>query len=80
MVTDIEPTRSVNLKDGSQGEVTTATLHDETGSIKLSLWNEMIEKVTKGVKVNIKNGYVSLFKGEKQLNVGKYGTLELVDA
>jgi replication factor A1 len=48
---------------------------DETGSIKLTLWNEQIDQVNVGNKVKIENGYVTSFKGEIQLNVGKYGVL-----
>jgi len=52
-----------------------AVVADETGSIKLTLWNEQIEQVNVGDNVKIENGYVTSFKGETQLNVGKFGTL-----
>jgi replication factor A1 len=52
-----------------------AVLADKTGSIKLTLWNEQIEEVNVGDNVTIENGYVSSFKGEIQLNVGKFGKL-----
>jgi replication factor A1 len=50
-------------------------IEDETGSIKLTLWNEQIDQVNVDNKVKIENGYVTSFKGEVQLNVGKFGTL-----
>jgi len=50
-------------------------IEDETGSIKLTLWNEQIDQVNVDNKVKIENGYVTSFKGEIQLNVGKFGTL-----
>lgn len=56
-------------------QVADAIVADETGSIKLTLWNEQIEEVNVGDKVKIENGYVTSFKGEIQLNVGKYGTM-----
>jgi replication factor A1 len=56
-------------------QVADAIVADESGSIKLTLWNEQIEQVNVGNKVKIENGYVTSFKGEIQLNVGKYGTL-----
>ena len=56
-------------------KVTTALITDETGTIKLTLWNEQIDQVKVNDVVNIQNGYVTSFKGEIQLNVGKYGTL-----
>jgi replication factor A1 len=52
-----------------------AVIADETGSIKLTLWNEQIEQVNVGDNVKIENGYVTSFKGEIQLNVGKFGKL-----
>jgi replication factor A1 len=56
-------------------KVATALITDETGTIKLTLWNEQINQVNVNDVVNIQNGYVTSFKGEIQLNVGKYGTL-----
>jgi replication factor A1 len=55
--------------------VADAIVEDETGSIKLTLWNEQIDQVEVGNKVKIENGYVTSFKGEVQLNVGKFGTM-----
>jgi replication factor A1 len=55
--------------------VATATVADETGSVKLTLWNDQIELVKVNDTVRIENGYVTSFRGEIQLNVGKYGTL-----
>lgn len=52
-----------------------AVIADETGSIKLTLWNEQIEQVNVGDNIKIENGYVTSFKGEAQLNVGKFGKM-----
>jgi replication factor A1 len=52
-----------------------AVVADETGSIKLTLWNEQIDQVNVGDNIKIENGYVTAFKGETQLNVGKFGKL-----
>ena len=49
-----------------------AVIADETGSVKLTLWNEQIEQVNVGDNVKVDNGYVTSFKGEIQLNVGKF--------
>jgi replication factor A1 len=56
-------------------KVTTAVIADETGTIKLTLWNEQINQVNVDNTVKVENGYVTSFKGEIQLNVGKYGKL-----
>ena len=52
-----------------------AVIADETGSVKLTLWNEQIEQINVGDNVKVDNGYVTSFKGEIQLNVGKFGKL-----
>ena len=55
--------------------VATAIIADETGTIKLTLWNEQINQVNVNDTVKVENGYVTTFRGEIQLNVGKYGKL-----
>ena len=57
--------------------VADAKIEDETGSIKLTLWNEQIDQVNVDNTVKIENGYVTSFKGEIQLNVGRFGTLSV---
>jgi len=56
-------------------KVATAVIGDETGTIKLTLWNEQISQVNVNDTVKVENGYVSSFKGEIQLNVGRFGKL-----
>lgn len=56
-------------------QVATALINDDTGQIKLTLWNDQIEEVNEDDTVKIENGYVTSFRGEIQLNIGRYGTL-----
>jgi replication factor A1 len=56
-------------------KVADAVVADETGSIKLTLWNEQIDQVNVDDTIKVENGYVTSFKGEIQLNVGRYGKL-----
>ncbi len=69
--------RSFN-KFGKEGRVCNATGRDETGTVKVSLWNDEIEKVNVGDKIKITNGYVNEWQGELQLSAGKFGKLEVV--
>lgn len=55
--------------------VATAMITDETGTIKLTLWNDQINQVNVNDTIKVENGYVTSFKGEIQLNIGRYGTL-----
>ena len=52
-----------------------AVVADESGSVKLTLWNEQIDQINVGDNIKIENGYVTSFKSEIQLNVGKFGIL-----
>ena len=65
-------------KFGRSGKVANAKAKDASGEITLTLWNEQCDIVKAGMKVHIINGYVSEFKGEKQLGTGKFGRLEIV--
>jgi replication factor A1 len=71
--------RTVNLKAGGQAQVVDAILKDETGQIKLTLWDAQIKMVKAGSKITVENGYINSFKGENSLNVGKYGKLNIVE-
>lgn len=55
--------------------VADAIISDDTGKIKLTLWNKQIDQVNVDDTVKIENGYIRSFRGEIQLNVGRYGTL-----
>jgi ssDNA-binding replication factor A large subunit len=53
-------------------------VEDESGKIKLCLWDEQIKSVTAGDIIQIKNASVATFKGEKQLRLGKTGTITVL--
>jgi len=76
-VVDVGATREFQ-KFGNQGKVATAIAKDETGDIKLTLWNEDIDKVKAGDKVHLINGYVNEWQGEMQLTTGRMGKLEVI--
>ena len=76
-VVDVESPREFQ-KFGKPGKVANAVAKDETGDIKLTLWNEDIDKVKAGDKVHLTNGYVNEWQGEMQLTTGRMGKLEVV--
>ena len=65
-------------KFGKPGKVANAIAKDETGDIKLTLWNEDIDKVKAGDKVHLTNAYVNEWQGEMQLTTGRMGKLEVI--
>ena len=76
-VIDVGETREFQ-KFGKPGRVATAVAKDETGDVKLTLWNEDIDKIKAGDKVHLTNGYVNEWQGEIQLTTGRMGKLEVV--
>jgi replication factor A1 len=64
-------------RDGAAHRVSDALVADETGCVYLTLWDDNIEKIKEEDTVNVKNGYVNLFRGNIRLNIGRYGTLEV---
>jgi replication factor A1 len=73
-----EPTHVVT-RYGNHACVAKALLADETGTIKLFLWNGQIESVSAGDTVQIENAQVSAFRGEMQISLGKTGTIRNVE-
>lgn len=52
-----------------------AVIADLTGTIKLVLWNEQVDLVDVNDNIKVENGYITSFKDELQLNIGKYGKI-----
>jgi len=60
---------------GAGHEILEAEVGDETGSIILVLWDDNIASINVGDVLQIENGFVSSFKGNWRINVGKYGKM-----
>jgi replication factor A1 len=86
--------RSVNLKAKVVGKsipkyvfsrfgdaltLSTATISDGTGSMRMPLWNAEIDRVSIGDTVQINNGRVRTFRGELQVSLGRNGKLQVVE-
>jgi replication factor A1 len=76
-IKEIEEPRRFN-KFGRELVVANAFLEDDSGSVKLTLWNDDSSKFKAGDVVKIENGYVNEFQGELQLTAGKFGKIEKV--
>lgn len=73
------PVRNVTGRDYSTRRVADALVGDETGSIYLTLWDDNIEKVNEEHTLRITNGYINLFRGNMRLNIGKYGSYQILE-
>jgi len=72
-----EPNR-VYTRHGTVACVTNALIGDETGTIRMNLWNRQIDMVSKGDLIRIENGTVARFRGKRQLRIGKHGKIAIV--
>jgi len=66
-------------RDYSVHRVADALVGDETGYIYLTLWDDNIDSVKEGDAVSIKNGYINLFRNSMRLNIGRYGSFEVLE-
>ncbi|NIR87023.1 hypothetical protein GWO13_05390 [Candidatus Bathyarchaeota archaeon] len=71
--------RNVTGRDYSMHRVADALVGDETGCLFLTLWDDNIDKVEEGAALRITNGYVNLFRGNMRLNIGRYGSFEVLE-
>ena len=78
-ILEIAEPKHVFTRYGTRASVAKASIADETGTIKLCLWNGQIASVSAGDTVQIENARVSRFRGESQLSLGKNGTLSNVE-
>ena len=77
-IKEVGEIRSFN-KFGKELSVANGILEDDSGSIRLSLWNEDASRFKSSDKIKVINGYVNEFQGEKQLTSGKFGSIEKID-
>jgi len=78
-ILEVAEPKHVVTRYGNHASVAKALIADETGTIKLCLWNGQIAAVSAGDTAQIENAQVSAFRGERQLSIGKTGTLSNVE-
>jgi len=78
-VLEIPKSKIVYTRYGTTACVSNAVIRDETGSMKMSLWNQQINTVHKGDVIDVKNVTVTWFSGERQLRLGRSGSLSVIE-
>jgi replication factor A1 len=78
-VLEVTKPKQVFTRYGNYATLAKAVIADGTGEIKLCLWNEQIDAVSAGDTVQIENARTSTFRGERQLSLGKNGTLSNIE-
>jgi replication factor A1 len=74
-VLEIPKPKLVFTRFGKYASVLNALVADGTGTIKLCLWNDQIDSISNGDTIQIEDAQVSAFRGERQLSMGRKGTL-----
>ena len=81
-VLETDAVRTFDRDDGSEGKVANLTLGDETGRVRVTLWDdrtELVETIDPDETVEVSDGYVRERDGSLELHVGDGGTVEVVD-
>ncbi|PSQ41540.1 replication factor A, partial [Halobacteriales archaeon SW_5_68_122] len=79
VVLDTDEVRTFDRDDGTEGRVSNLTVGDETGRVRVTLWDERADRATEletGQSVEIVNGYVREREGALELHVGSQGALD----
>jgi len=82
LVLDTDSVRTFDRDDGTEGRVANLTLGDETGRVRVTLWDERAdraEELDAGTAVEVVDGYVRERDGSLELHVGDKGAIEAVD-
>jgi len=81
-VLDTDSVRTFDRDDGSEGRVANLTVGDETGRVRVTLWDDkagLADEFEPGEVVEVGDGYVRERDGDLELHVGDRGTVERVD-
>jgi replication factor A1 len=82
LVLGTDTVRTFDRDDGSEGRVANLTLGDETGRIRVTLWDDRADRATElepGTAVEVVDGYVREREGDLELHVGDRGAVEEID-
>lgn len=78
----VEPVRTFSRDDGSEGRVSNLVLGDDTGRVRVTMWDEQAdcaEDFSEGASVEIVDGYVRERDGTLEVHVGSHGAIEEID-
>jgi replication factor A1 len=80
-VMQINEPREFTKKDGSKGKVASVVLQDDTGIVRLSLWDDdvgLLKDIEAGTTLAIENGYTRAgYGGGVDLNAGRMGRIRV---
>jgi len=77
-VLEVSQPRVVVTRFGFYANVANVLVTDETGTIQLPLWNKQIDEISAGDLIQVENANVIVFRGVRQLKVGRSGKVSPV--
>jgi ssDNA-binding replication factor A large subunit len=80
LATQVGDEREFVRRDGTEGKVVSVLLEDDTGTVRLSLWDEDAEKaqyISEGTIIVVENGYTRSGYAGIDLNVGRNGRVHI---
>jgi replication factor A1 len=78
-VLETETPSKVHTQFRTDAIVSNAVIGDETGKVLLCLWDQQVNSVAVGDCVEVRNAHVAMFKNEKQLRLGKKGSVTVFE-
>ncbi|ELZ27618.1 replication factor A [Halosimplex carlsbadense 2-9-1] len=82
IVLETDSIRTFDRDDGSEGKVSNLLLGDETGRVRVTMWDDRADRATEldpGTAVEIVDGYVREREGDLELHVGDHGAIDEID-
>ena len=82
IVLETESIRTFDRDDGSEGKVANFLLGDETGTVRVTMWDDRAdraEELEPGTAVEVVDGYVREREGDLELHVGDHGAIDEID-
>ena len=78
----VYPARSFRRRDGSAGQIARIVIGDETGKVKVVLWDEQAEqRFAKEEVIRVNHGYVKKgLDGQVEVNVGRRGSVVVLSS
>ncbi len=73
--------RQVETRSGLQHTLREGRIHDKTGEINLTVWNERlqdVEDLQPGERLRLHNCFVSSYKGVLSVNLGRDSSVERI--
>jgi replication factor A1 len=77
-IAELKEPREIMTKFGTMTTLTEATLEDESGTIKLTLWGKQSEGLENNQEVEISGGFTKEFRDELQLGIGRNGSIKAI--